>query len=86
MIGNLTHVFIDATSHEFNPLLYPISSNSVDILRISNNLIFDNIVINGFNWSFLGEYRQYTKRWNKGVLEKNAGIPNFASVNPFFFP
>ena len=46
MIGNLTHVFIDATSHEFNPLLYPISSNSVDILRISNNLIFDNIVIN----------------------------------------
>ena len=29
MIGNLSHVLIDATSHEYNPLLYPFSSESV---------------------------------------------------------
>ena len=46
MLGNLLHVLIDATSHEYNPLLYPISSYSIDVFRISNDLIFDNIVIN----------------------------------------
>ena len=46
MVGNLLHILIDATSHEYNPLLYPISTNSFDFLRISTDLIFDNIVIN----------------------------------------
>lgn len=46
MIGNLSHVLIDATSHEYNPLLYPFSSESVNIFRISDILIFDYQIIN----------------------------------------
>jgi len=46
MIGNLSHLLIDSTSHEYNPLFYPIFSESVNIFRISNEIIFDNLVIN----------------------------------------
>ena len=45
MIGNLSHVLVDATTHEYNPLAYPISSESIDFLRISTNRNFDNIVL-----------------------------------------
>lgn len=47
LIGNLSHVLIDATHHQYNPLLYPISSNSFDLLRISSNRIFDTLIITG---------------------------------------
>jgi len=46
MMGNLTHVLIDATSHEYNPLLFPVSNDSVNIFRISTDIVFDNLVIN----------------------------------------
>ena len=45
MIGNLFHVLVDATTHEYNPLAYPISSESIDFLRISTNRNFDNILV-----------------------------------------
>ena len=48
LIGNLSHVLIDATHHAYNPLLYPISTESVDILRISGNRIFDTGIMGGF--------------------------------------
>ena len=41
MIGNLSHVLIDATHHEFNPLLYPIFKESFNFLRISSDQSFD---------------------------------------------
>ena len=41
LIGNLSHVLIDATHHEYNPLLYPVFNASIDSLRISNDLVFD---------------------------------------------
>jgi membrane-bound metal-dependent hydrolase YbcI (DUF457 family) len=46
IIGNLSHVLIDATSHEYNPLLYPLSSESINFFRISDNLVFDYQIIN----------------------------------------
>lgn len=46
IIGNLSHVLIDATSHEYNPLLYPIIGESVNVFRISSEVIFDRQVIN----------------------------------------
>ena len=45
MLGNITHVLIDATSHEFNPLLYPAFNESINFLRISSDRSFDNRVI-----------------------------------------
>jgi hypothetical protein len=47
LIGNLSHVLIDATHHEFNPLLYPVLNGSVDLLRISDNRIFDTGIVAG---------------------------------------
>lgn len=47
LIGNLSHVLIDATHHQYNPLLFPISSSSFDLLRISSNRIFDTLIISG---------------------------------------
>jgi len=47
LIGNLSHVLIDATHHKYNPLLYPISNTSIDFLRISSNRVFDTLIIAG---------------------------------------
>ena len=45
MIGNLSHVLIDATHHEFNPLLYPIFKESFNVLRISGDPSFDARIV-----------------------------------------
>jgi membrane-bound metal-dependent hydrolase YbcI (DUF457 family) len=45
MIGNLSHVLIDATHHEFNPLLYPIFEESVNFLRITGDRVFDGGIV-----------------------------------------
>ena len=45
MIGNLSHVLIDATHHEFNPLLYPIFKESFNFLRISGDQSFDTRIV-----------------------------------------
>jgi len=45
MIGNLSHVLIDATHHKFNPLLYPIFTESLNFLRISSDLTFDARIV-----------------------------------------
>ncbi len=45
MIGNLSHVLIDATHHEFNPLLYPIFKESINFLRISSDQSFDTRIV-----------------------------------------
>lgn len=47
LIGNLSHILIDATHHKYNPLLYPISSESIDLLRISSNRVFDTLITAG---------------------------------------
>ena len=45
LIGNRSHVLIDATHHTFNPILYPISDQSIDLFRFSSNRIFDTGII-----------------------------------------
>jgi hypothetical protein len=47
LIGNLSHVLIDATHHAFNPLLYPVIIESIDLFRISSNRIVDTGIIGG---------------------------------------
>lgn len=47
LVANISHVLIDAIHHEYNPLLYPISVNSIDLLRISGNRIFDTVIVAG---------------------------------------
>ena len=45
LLGNLSHVLIDATHHQFNPLLYPIFTESIDLLRISSSKMFYTEVV-----------------------------------------
>lgn len=45
--GNVSHVLIDATHHIFNPLLYPILDQSIDLFRISSSRLFDTGIITG---------------------------------------
>ena len=45
MIGNLSHVLIDATHHEFNPLLYPIFKESFNFLWISGDGSLDTRIV-----------------------------------------
>lgn len=47
LVGNLSHVLIDAFHHEFNPLLYPLSATSIDLLRIFDNRILDTAIVAG---------------------------------------
>ena len=47
LIGNVSHVLIDATHHTFNPLMYPIFDQSIDLFRISSSRLFDTGIITG---------------------------------------
>jgi membrane-bound metal-dependent hydrolase YbcI (DUF457 family) len=40
LLGVLSHIFIDATHHPFNPLLWPITIESVN-----NLILFDNLIL-----------------------------------------
>ena len=71
MMGNLAHVLIDATSHKYNPLLFPVSKESVNIFRISTDIIFDyqvmNLVLAAIFLIFIVSSR---RRGEKGFWEK----------------
>jgi len=45
LIGSLSHVLIDSTSHEFNPLLYPFMNESFDALVLMNNWLLASAVV-----------------------------------------
>ena len=45
LLGNLSHMLIDTTHHQFNPLLYPIFTESIDLLRISSSKMFYTEVV-----------------------------------------
>jgi len=46
LIGSLSHVLIDATSHEYNPLLYPFVTESFDALvLIKNDWLLASVIV-----------------------------------------
>jgi membrane-bound metal-dependent hydrolase YbcI (DUF457 family) len=44
-VGTLSHVLIDATNHEYNPLLYPFNSESFDALVLLGNWVLAAIIV-----------------------------------------
>jgi len=45
LIGVLSHVLLDALHHEYNPLLYPFSTNSIDIFVLFGDYILASKII-----------------------------------------
>jgi len=45
LVGSLSHVLIDSTSHEYNPLLYPFTSESFDALVLMNNWLLASAIV-----------------------------------------
>jgi membrane-bound metal-dependent hydrolase YbcI (DUF457 family) len=43
-VGTLSHVLIDATNHEYNPLLFPFNSESFDALVLWGNWVLAAII------------------------------------------
>jgi len=46
--GCMSHVLIDALHHPYNPLLYPFTDASVDILLVSKNLFYADLAVQSF--------------------------------------
>jgi membrane-bound metal-dependent hydrolase YbcI (DUF457 family) len=44
-IGGILHVIVDAMTHEFNPVFYPFVKDSFDLLRLTSNLAFSNLIV-----------------------------------------
>jgi membrane-bound metal-dependent hydrolase YbcI (DUF457 family) len=44
-LGNLSHVLIDSTHHEYNPMLFPFSLNSFDAKVLMNDWAQASVII-----------------------------------------
>ena len=45
LMGNLSHVLIDALHHEYNPLLFPFTYNSFDALVLMNDFVLASVIV-----------------------------------------
>jgi len=45
LVGSLSHVLIDSTMHEYNPLLYPFMNESFDALVFMNNWLLASVIV-----------------------------------------
>jgi len=45
LVGTLSHVLIDSTMHEYNPLLYPFMSDSFDAFVLMNNWRLASVIV-----------------------------------------
>ena len=45
LIGCLSHVLIDSTCHDYNPLFYPFTKQSVDIFLLTSNWKFSYFLV-----------------------------------------
>jgi len=45
LVGSLSHVFIDSTMHEYNPLLYPFMNESFDALVLMNDWLLASVIV-----------------------------------------
>jgi hypothetical protein len=76
--GGLAHVFVDSTSHKFNPLFYPFVSESFDAFRLTTNCALNNLIVSSTLFLllilfFVGEIRKGTKNfWMRMLVDRRA--------------
>lgn len=73
LLGSLSHVLVDSTSHEYNPLLYPFTSHSFDALVFMNSWILASNIVHIVLLSvlliiFVNEARKGTQGFWKRLL------------------
>ena len=75
LIGNLSHVLVDSLHHEYNPLLFPFTTNSFDALVFMNDWNLASVIIPTLFLALLfffvvKEVRQGTKNiWMRLLVE-----------------
>ncbi len=52
-IGSLFHLLVDITSHEYNPLLYPFTSQSFDTFVLFNDYVSASILVHAVLFGLL---------------------------------
>lgn len=45
LVGTLSHVLIDSLHHDFNPLLYPFSSESFNVFMLKNDFASPSVLV-----------------------------------------
>jgi membrane-bound metal-dependent hydrolase YbcI (DUF457 family) len=71
LIGSLSHVLIDSTMHEYNPLLYPFMTESFDAFVLMSNWFSASIIVHSVLLGlllaiFFREIRRGTERlWER---------------------
>ena len=73
LIGTFFHVLIDSLSHEYNPLLYPFTSESFDAFVLFGNwllagIIVQSVLLVALLIIFVYEFRKGTQGFWKRVL------------------
>jgi len=72
-LGGLSHAIIDSTCHDYNPLLYPFTGQSIDVLLFTNDWKFSYAIVEIFLFVILlitlaTEIRKGTKGFWKRIL------------------
>jgi len=74
LIGSLSHVLIDSTMHEYNPLLYPFMNESFNALVLMNDWFSASILVHSVLFGlllaiFFKEIRKGTERlWERLLI------------------
>jgi membrane-bound metal-dependent hydrolase YbcI (DUF457 family) len=53
VVGALSHVLIDSTNHQYNPLLYPLMTESFDAFVFMNNWFLASVIVHTVLLGFL---------------------------------
>lgn len=73
LMGSLSHVLIDSTMHDYNPLLYPFMNESFDALVFMNNWLLASVIVHTVLFGlllaiFVYEIRKGTQGFWKRLL------------------
>jgi len=75
LVGSLSHVLIDATCHEYNPLFYPFTNESFDAFVLLNDWLLASVIVQTVLFAmllaiFAIEVRKGTQRfWERLLVE-----------------
>jgi hypothetical protein len=71
LMGGLSHVLIDSTHHEYNPLLFPFTYNSFDAFVFMNDWTLASVIIQLFFMSLLVFFVvKEVKKGTKGIWKR----------------
>ncbi len=64
-VGGLSHILVDATCHPYNPLFYPLTRQSIDVLLLTSDWGHAYLIVELLLIGLLGTF--LFRLWRKGV-------------------